>query len=81
MTMEEHQQRHMPVPPGPARVKNNVLTIDKKTCYVEGGRSTSILAGMQWLTSENGKICHFLIFSRCWCLTITEQKHATNIWM
>ena len=28
----EHQQRHMPIPPVPARVKTNVLTIQEKTC-------------------------------------------------
>ena len=32
MTMQEHQQRHMSVPPGPARVKTNFLTIEEKTC-------------------------------------------------
>ena len=31
-TQMEHQQRHMPIPPAPARVKTNVLTIQEKTC-------------------------------------------------
>ena len=31
-TQTEHQQRHMPIPPDPARLKTNVLTIQEKTC-------------------------------------------------
>ena len=31
-TQTEHQQRHMPILPAPARVKTNVLTIQEKTC-------------------------------------------------
>ena len=31
-TQTEHQPRHMPIPPDPARVKTNALTIQKKTC-------------------------------------------------
>ena len=31
-TQTEHQQRHMPIPPAPARVKTNPLTIQEKTC-------------------------------------------------
>ena len=31
-TQMECQQRHMPIPPAPARVKTNVLTIQEKTC-------------------------------------------------
>ena len=31
-TQREHQQRHMPIPPAPARVKTNVLTMQEKTC-------------------------------------------------
>ena len=29
-TQTEHQQRHMPIPPAPARVKTNVLTTQEK---------------------------------------------------
>ena len=32
MTQMEHQQRHISIPPAPARVKTNVLTIQEKTC-------------------------------------------------
>ena len=32
ITQMEHQQGHMPIPPAPARVKTNVLTIQEKTC-------------------------------------------------
>ena len=32
MTQMEHQHRHMSIPPAPARVKTNVLTIQEKTC-------------------------------------------------
>ena len=32
-TMQEHQHRHMPVLPGLARVKTNVLAIKEKTCW------------------------------------------------
>ena len=31
-TKTEHQQRNMPIPPAPARVKTNVLIIQEKTC-------------------------------------------------
>ena len=31
-TQMEHQQRHMAIPPAPARVKTNVLMIEEKTC-------------------------------------------------
>ena len=31
-TQMEHQQRHLPIPPAPARVKTNVLTIQEKIC-------------------------------------------------
>ena len=33
MAQMEHEQRHMPTPPAPARVKTNVLMIQEKTCY------------------------------------------------
>ena len=32
MTQMEHQQRHMPIPPAPASMKTNALTIQEKTC-------------------------------------------------
>ena len=32
MAQMEHQQRHIPTPPAPARVKTNILTIQEKTC-------------------------------------------------
>ena len=31
-TKTEHEQRHMPIPPAPVRVKTNVLTIQEKIC-------------------------------------------------
>ena len=77
-TQQEHQQRHMPIPPGPARVKTNILSSKERPVLVEGGRNTTILAGMQWLTSENGKICHFLIFSSCMCIIITRTKACSK---
>ena len=33
MAQMEHQQRHIPTPPSPARVKTNALTILEKTCF------------------------------------------------
>ena len=33
MAQVEHQQRHMPTPPAPARVKTKFLTILEKTCF------------------------------------------------
>ena len=36
-TQMEHQRRHMPIPPAPARVKTNVLTIQERHVLVEGG--------------------------------------------
>ena len=46
MTQMEHQQRHMPIPPAPASMKTNALTIQEKNVLVEGGRNMSILAVM-----------------------------------
>ena len=31
-TRMEHQQRHMPIQPAPARMRTNVVTIQEKTC-------------------------------------------------
>ena len=80
MTQMEHQQRHMPTPPAPARVKTNVLTIQETNGLAEGGRNISILADMPLLTSGNGKICHSWIFSNNMCMNITETK-ACNRYM
>ena len=55
--------------------------IFKKRCVlVDGGRKSSILAGMPWHTSGNGKICHSKIFSRNMCMTTTQTK-ACNRYM
>ena len=71
----KHEHRHMPVLPVPARVKTKVLAIKKRGPVLVGsGRSTSILAGIQWHTSENGKTCHFQISSRCMCKTSTRTR-------
>ena len=50
------------------------LLSKKSHVLVEGGRNVSILAGIPWLTSGNGKICHSWIFSDNMWMNITGTK-------
>ena len=81
MAQVEHEQRHMPTPPAPARVKNQYSYYPrKKHVLVEGGRNICILADMPLLTSGNGNMCHSQIFSNNMCMNITGTK-ACNRYM
>ena len=48
------------------------LQLKRRHVLVGSDRNTSILSGMLWHTSGNGKPCHFLLSCRCMCMTITR---------
>ena len=57
-----------------------ILQLKRRSVLVGSGRNRSMLAGMQWHTSGNGKTCHFLISSNCMYMTTTRTK-ACNKYM
>ena len=67
-TQTEHRQRHMPIPPAPARVKTNVLTIQEKDMFLwkVAGIQVSLQAYCS-LLQEMGKICQFSGYSSTKC--------------